>query len=156
MWKEITHAAFWIICGSLSVYMVVLQFLTYFNNADAPKIKFRTFNESPDDVYPDITLCFHGAPKHRIYKGSFLQQQYSLSKSEYNNILLGDSNTWGEVPNASKVANGNFENASLELKDLIIFYYAGLHDVISPLTRDQVMRRTYQTCLLYTSDAADE
>ena len=30
------------------------------------------------------------------------------------------------------------------LLDLLIYYYAGLHDVISPLTRDQLMRRTYQ------------
>ena len=144
MWKELTHAAFWIICGSLSVYMVVLQFLTYFDNADAPKITFRTFNESPDDVYPDITLCFIGAPNHRIYKGSYVQQQYSLNKSDYNKLLLGDSKTWEHVPNASSVANGNFENALIELKDLIIYYYAGLHDVISPLTRDQLMSRTYQ------------
>ena len=144
MGKKITHAAFWIICGLLSVYLVALQFLTYLENADAPKISFRKFNKSPDDVYPDITFCFRGIYGN-IYKESYIKQQYSLNKLNYNKLLSGDSKTWGKVPNASRVANGNFEKALVDLEDLLVFYQLGLHDVVSPLKSHQVMHRTYQT-----------
>ena len=59
MLKDVAHALFWLICGGLSIYATYRQFKRYFENADAPMISFKAFNESPeDDFYPDVTFCF--------------------------------------------------------------------------------------------------
>ena len=145
--KKIAHVVFWIICGSLSVYSVVLAFMQYFENADAPKISFRQFGESPkEDVYPDVTLCFNGIPNNKhIYDSSYLRNQHSLDKTEYQQLLTGDSSAWQEMPNASKlVGEIDFDNATTGLKKLIPYYHVILLGRTSWLTRDELIHKTYQ------------
>ena len=59
-------------------------------------------------------------------------------------MLSGDLAAWMQLSNASNVADIDFEMASLELKNLIIFYEMLLHDRISPLTADQLVQKSYQ------------
>ena len=119
---KIPKIVFWLTCGTLAGYLVVLQFLKYFENADTPKISFKTLNESPEgkDVYPDITFCFteYRSGDH-IYNCSYLQEHHSLSACQYQNLLLGESTAWSTIPNPGRVADVNFEEASMDLKELI-------------------------------------
>ena len=86
------------------------------------KISFKTLNESPEgeDVYPDITFCFteYRSGDH-IYNCSYLQEHHSLSACQYQNLLLGESTAWSTIPNPGRVADVNFEEASMDLKELI-------------------------------------
>ena len=143
--KPAVHAVFWIICGSLTAYTTILQFIKYFENADTPIISFKEFNQSPDDVYPDVTLCFDGSPLFKqLYDNFYLKKHHSISKSEYQNLLSGDVNAWRDVSNASRVADVDFDKVTPEMKDLIVHYYVGLADGISNLTGKQLMHKTYQ------------
>lgn len=146
--KRIASLVFWLICGGLSIYATYRQFKRYFENADAPMISFIPFNKSPtgDDVYPDVTFCFSEIPKGSgsLYDNAYLMQQHSLQKKEYQSLLIGDEGTWKTKSNESGVANINFENVTTKLEDVIIYYYVTLVEGASPLTRDQVMARTFQ------------
>ena len=113
--KPAVHAVFWIICGSLTAYTTILQFIKYFENADTPIISFKEFNQSPDDVYPDVTLCFDGSPLFKqLYDNFYLKKHHSISKSEYQNLLSGDLNAWRDVSNASRVADVDFDTVDDE------------------------------------------
>jgi len=122
MFNKIPKIVFWLTCVTLAGYLVVLQFLKYFENADTPKISFKTLNESPEgeDVYPDITFCFteYKSGDH-IYNCTYLQEHHSLSACQYQNLLLGESRAWSRIPNPGRVADVNFEEASMDLKELI-------------------------------------
>ena len=147
MMKKIAHIVFWMICGGLSIYATYRQFKRYFENADAPVISFTPFNESPgDDVYPDVTFCFSEIPKGSgsLYDNAYLAQQHSLTKKEYQSLLIGDEETWKTKPNESVVSNINFDNVTTTLEDVIVYYYVTLVEGASPLTRGQVMARTFQ------------
>ena len=121
MAKTIVHVAFWFICGSLTVYSAVRQFIRYNENADTPKISFKQFDQSPDDIYPDITLCFDGyRMKKHLYDNFYLQKYHSISKSDYQELLSGDAQAWKDATNGSAVAEIDFEKAALKLKDLVL------------------------------------
>ena len=126
--KRIWQAVFWIICGSISVYIVLRQFITYYENEDTPKISIKTFNELPTDVYPDITFCFVGAEdiqgktlKH-VYNESYLQQHYSLTKEQYYQLIQGNSKAWENISNPSRVSEIDFNKASIDLNKLILVH----------------------------------
>ena len=119
--KRMAHVTFWITCGVISAYITVQQFLAYFENADTPKISFRTFNKYPDgdDVYPDITFCFIGLP----YEESYLLEHHSFNKLQYKKLLSGDENAWKNIPNSSSVAKVNFDESSIGLERLVLHYW---------------------------------
>ena len=139
---------FWMICGGLAVWTTVLQFVRYFDNEDTPTIVFKKFNESPDDIYPDVTFCLSG--QHNIYERakSYLKENYSLNTFEYFNLLSANKEMWEKVPNASKLGDIEFEDTIPKMQDFIVYYYMTLHDRMSPLygkpLMDKVLRRTYQ------------
>lgn len=127
---KIAQAAFWTVCGTLSAYLVSLQFIRYSENADTPKIKFKRFNESPEgtDVYPDLSFCFLGATEipngtaadlKQIYKIGYLKK-HNLGLKEYHKSLQG------KVSNISRVLEVDFNKASMGLKDVILN-----HEVVS-------------------------
>ena len=82
--KKIFHAGFGLLCASLTLYVAVLAFIEYYNNADATNISFKTFNVSPIDEnpYPDITFCFNG-----LFITVFLYNNTKLGKNFYNEIF---------------------------------------------------------------------
>ena len=48
-------------CCLLAIYYSILQLERYSKNEDASVVSFRTFNERPEDGYPEITFCLeHG------------------------------------------------------------------------------------------------
>lgn len=146
MLKNVAHALFWMICGGLSIYATYRQFKRYFENADAPMISFTPFNEIPgDDVYPDVTFCFSEIPKGSgsLYDNPDLLK-HNLTKKIYQKLLTGDATTWSEKSNDTNIADINFDNITTQLEDVILYYYVTLLEGPSPLTRDQVMEKTFQ------------
>ena len=145
--KNVAHALFWVICGGFSIYTTYRQFKRYFENADAPMISFNPFNQFPeDDVYPDVTFCFSEIPKRSgsIYNNEYLMEQNNLNKKDYQNLLLGNEKTWNAKSNGTIVSNINFDNVTIQLEDLVIYYYVTLLEGASPITGDQVMEKTFQ------------
>ena len=112
----IAHIVFWIGCGCFAVYTTVLQFMRYYQNADTSTISFKKLHSTQDDVYPDITICFQGDPLLKnVYDNFYLQKHHSLNKETYQDLLNGKKKTWKKTPNASRVADVDFDEASLKL-----------------------------------------
>ena len=141
--KNIFHVGFGLLCGVLTLYVAVLAFIEYYHNADATNISFKTFNVPPvnENPYPDITFCFNG--RKYLYKKEFLKTKYSLSDNDYYELLSGNEIVWTKMANYSTFAEIDFDEASLGISDFMRFYYLGLHDGISNLTRNQVIHKTY-------------
>jgi hypothetical protein len=145
--KTIWQTVFWIICGFISVYIVVGQFLRYFKNEDTPKITFKTFNESPEDVYPDLTFCFLGAEDKQdksltnIYNDSYLQKHHSLTKQQYQNLLQGYKRDWKNIPNASRVSEVDFNKASIDLNELILVHTGLSHG--TPFSHNKTSKKEW-------------
>ena len=147
--KLIAHVAFWIGCGSFAAYTTVLQFVRYYRNADTPKISYIELHHSTkEDVYPDITICFEGLydpwkkKRGNVHNNPYLQKYYSLSKSQYNDLLIGNKKAWNEIPNATRVADINFDEASLTLDSTS--YRVCLPDGLSNITKDQLIQKSFQ------------
>ena len=93
--KTIAHALFWTICGIVSIYFVILQFIRYSENADTSVVAYVPFNQSPkEDVYPDITICFQENAQGSQFNDSYLKKYHSLKKRQYRLLLSGDPATW--------------------------------------------------------------
>ena len=158
--KLITHVAFWIGCGSFAAYTTFLQFLRYYRNADTPKISYiKLHHSTQEDVYPDITICFEGhydpmsghlnTRKRRgnVHNNDYLQKYHSLSKSQYNDLLIGNEKAWNEVPNATRVADINFDKASLTLDSMSYKMHLPVGDmhILRPnITKEQLIQKSFQ------------
>ena len=147
--KLIAHVAFWIGCGSFAAYTTVLQFVRYYRNADTPKISYIELHHSTkEDVYPDITICFEGLydpwkkKRGNVHNNPYLQKYYSLSKSQYNDLLIGNKKAWNEIPNATRVADINFDEASLTLDSTS--YRVCLPNGLSNITKEQLIQKSFQ------------
>ena len=149
--KFIVHVAFWIGCGIFAAYTTVLQFVRYYENEDTPKISFKKLHHSTkDDVYPDITICLNSpvlnnfkAPRGNVYNPIYLQKYHSLNKYQYNDLLIGDQKAWNEIPNATRVADVDFDGAALYKLDSI-FYKVVLPEGQSNITRKEMMKKSFQ------------
>ena len=151
--KFIAHVAFWIGCGSFAAYTTVLQFVRYYQNADTPKISYKMLHHSTqEDVYPDITICIDSPhnPKTEnrgnVYDNSYLKRYHSLSKIQYNDLMIGNEKAWNEIPNATRVADVNFDEASLTLDRM--FYFVLLPDgggmSEANITKRHLIKRSFQ------------
>ena len=49
--------AYQITCGMFAIYYAMIQAERYMKNEDTSQISFRTFNDRPNDNYPDVTFC---------------------------------------------------------------------------------------------------
>ena len=148
--KFIAHVAFWIGCGIFAAYTTVLQFVRYYENADTPKISFKKLHHSmEDDVYPDVTICFYSTVeadkiiRGKVYNDLYLQKNHALNKHQYNDLLIGNQKAWNEIPNATRVADVDFDEASL-YKINSMFYRVVLEEGQSNITRKEVMKKSFQ------------
>ena len=149
--KFIVHVAFWIGCGIFAAYTTTLQFVRYYENEDTPKISYKKLRHSTEeDVYPDITICFNSpvmnsfkAPRGNVYNPIYLQKYHSLNQYQYNDLLIGDPKAWNDVPNATRVADVDFDSAAFYKLDSI-FYHVALPEGPSNITRKEVMKKSFQ------------
>ena len=103
-------------CFSILMFEVYQEFKRYMNNYDSSSITFRKFNYSPNDKYPDITLCLvEFKSKKPILEESYLQK-YNVSVSHYWNIITGKINaTFYDIENLP-----DFSNVTINLDQWII------------------------------------
>ena len=60
---------FSVACFLLAAYMTFTQILRYFENSDASSVGYRKFNESPQDRYPEFTMCFTSIQYDKYHGG---------------------------------------------------------------------------------------
>lgn len=149
--KLITHVAFWIGCGSFAAYTTMLQFVRYYRNADTPKISYIDLHHSTqEDVYPDITICFGGKydpmNKNRgnVHNHLYLRKYHSLKVTQYNDLLIGNEKAWNEIPNATRVADINFGEASLTLDSMSYQVLLPNGGGLSNITKEQLIQKSFQ------------
>ena len=82
-----------VICFSALLYLTIEEVLRYAGNDDKSSIAYKRFNDSPEDKYPVITLCFYGryGRYSTIYKKQTIEK-IGMSVSKYRDVLIGNSN----------------------------------------------------------------
>ena len=116
------------ICIALAIFMSAMLVLKYLKNEDTPKISYKTFDESLEDVYPEITICFKQSRRSdTIYKEKYLKE-HNLDGPTYHGYLQGDNEFWKKqklVESSSKI---DFDLATFGLKKFVDHYNATYHD----------------------------
>ena len=108
--------------------MSVMLVLKYLKNEDTPKISYKTFDESPEDVYPEITICFKQSRRSdTIYKEKYLKE-HDLDSSTYHGYLQGDKKFWIKQKVVDSSEKIDFDRATFGLKKFINHYNATYHD----------------------------
>lgn len=91
------------ICFLLAAYMTVTQIVRYLENNDTSRVGYKTFNESPQDRYPDFTLCLAtsqtdiGIEQNPGLVYSYFDETefylepgiFGLSRADYGQLLKG-------------------------------------------------------------------
>ena len=77
------------VCTYLACYLTITQTARYFENKDASSIDFKPFNDSPDDTYPTVTICFQGA-EIRWYNEASIFESLEVTSPKYGQILKGE------------------------------------------------------------------
>ena len=73
--KQFLEVPFFLVCSSLTVYFVRLQFLSFISNEDVASISYRHFNKEGRDEYPEFTLCLGSRHFYRIYKKGYFEKE---------------------------------------------------------------------------------
>ena len=116
------------ICIALAILMSVMLVIKYLKNEDTPKISYKKFDESPEDVYPEITICFKQSRlSDTIYKEKYLKE-HDLDSSTYHGYLEGDKKFWKNQKVVDSSAKVDFDRATLGLKRFINHYNATYHE----------------------------
>ena len=104
------------ICFLLAGYMGLTQVLRYFDNEDASSINYKTFNETPLDIYPTFSICLHATdqyPLHHFLRNE-IKDKTGVSVGKFDQILKGIADEIDEesVPN---ILNMEYEQFNLDL-----------------------------------------
>ena len=78
------------LCFFLALYMTITQVDRYLQNNDASEISYRTFNQSPRDKYPTISICFKG---HKLYwyHDIPLFSNFGITSTQYDLLFKGET-----------------------------------------------------------------
>ena len=81
------------ICFLLAGYMGLTQVLRYFDNEDASSINYKTFNDSPLDIYPTFSICLHATDRYPLHHflRTEVQEKTGVSEVEFDQMLKGTS-----------------------------------------------------------------
>ena len=134
-------AGFHLICVYLACYLTITQVSRFFGNEDTSTIKFKQFNESPDDVYPAFTICFHGA-EIRWYNEAPIFDSFEVTSLKYGELLMGeevlkyeyDYNTrlYEKIPvDIRNGSNQGYEGFSLHISNVFTGLEYGTDDDIN-------------------------
>ena len=151
MTKALTRSIYYlfrVLCILFAGYMILMQVIRYFQNLDTPKISFKEFNESEDDRYPDITVCFHGYPyPSQMYRVGSLKKMGPLNAKEYQQLLGGNTNVWKENFDTANITEMDFDRAMIGGKDKDKFFipdYFLAYTNGSKAWRRDFVEKTYQ------------
>ena len=110
----VSHAkvVFKAFCLILTGYMGLTQVIRYFDNKDSSSIHYKTFNQSPKDVYPTFSVCLFTSDRFSLHYGmrKEIEEKTGLSVSEYDKLLRGED-----------IGNGSSSKIILKLQDHIFF-----------------------------------
>ena len=129
--------AYQITCGMFAIYYSLIQTERYLKNEDTSQISFRTFNNRPNDNYPDVTFCSDDG--HLKDAADEMQ----ISKTGFSKILKGESNLEYTAPKTfEKIVTSNSDDYFINLKDILFSYSFKNNLNVSSDSQFQV-RRTY-------------
>ena len=96
--------AYKLACVIAAMYYTILSTERYLRNEDKSVISFRSFNQRPEDRYPDLTFCVEGGHLNDAV------HEFVESEAEFGNILKGKLN-FDMITNSTfqKIANMNSE-----------------------------------------------
>jgi hypothetical protein len=121
--------AFDLVCAYLACYYTITQTTRFLENADTSSIETRSFNESPEDPYPSLTMCIVGA-ELRWFNDATIFERFEVNPTKYGELLKGNNvpkyeydyktrlyNTFPvDIRNGS---NQDFESFSLNISNVI-------------------------------------
>ena len=110
--KKIWRVAFTLGCFFATSYMANSQIMRWLENQDASTIEFKRFNLSPDDKYPDISICFTG---HNLnwYEDDSVFNTFGVTTAVYEQMLKGIEGFAYDYNSTSKL----FRKIRVENKD---------------------------------------
>ena len=68
--------------------MTNTQIMKWLENKDASAISFRRFNLSPEDLYPEISICFTGHEIH-WFNDDLIFRLFGVTTEVYEDLLKG-------------------------------------------------------------------
>ena len=134
---------FHILCISLLIYTSTLLVLRYLKNEDYSKLSYKKFNESPEDLYPEFTVCFNKGV-NKLYKNNYLKAHFSGNFVKYHNFLNGKLNRVKNNQYLANITNVDFDNATLGMNDLIPYYKATFSGNYTMTNSRKFFNKTYQ------------
>ena len=74
--------------------MGLTQVLRYLDNNDSSSIQYKTFNESPLDVYPTFSVCLFSMDRYSLhhFTRNEVEEKTGLTESEFDQLLKGRTN----------------------------------------------------------------
>ena len=101
-------------CFILAGYMGLTQVLRLLDNKDSSSIHYKTFNESPKDVYPTFSVCFFSTDRFSLHyvMRKEIEEKTGLSFSDYDRLLKGET---VENESSSKILAIKYDLFSVKL-----------------------------------------
>ena len=87
--KSVTVKIFYAVCFIVAIYMTVEQFIKYQRNNDSSSMEFKTFQNSEENKYPDISLCFLFEEQNMFNETKL---PYNTSSKDMAMIIQGEYN----------------------------------------------------------------
>ena len=79
-------------CFILAGYMALTQALRYLDNKDASSIHYKTFNETPLDIYPTFSICLTSTDSYPLnhFLKNEIENQTGISEYQFDHVLKGN------------------------------------------------------------------
>ena len=88
LFQSIAMVAFHLVCAYLAFHLTVTQTTRFVENSDTSTIDFKSFNESPMDKYPALSICFEGSELSWYNEGPIFES-FDVLSSKYGELLKG-------------------------------------------------------------------
>ena len=142
---NILRYSFKLLCVIALCPLVVMWIQRYLLNEDASTIEKRFYYDTVDDVVPVMSICF----QQRFYENFPEQFGNNVTGMNYQNFLLGN---YFE----KSFLNFDYERATTNITKYLLGYDVRFRNQTVALSINPNQNGFLNTCLLYTSDAADE
>ena len=121
--------AFELVCAYFACFYTLTQTTRFLENADTSSIDTKTFNESPEDPYPSLTMCIIGA-ELRWFNDATIFERFEVNPSKYGELLKGmevlkyeydyQTRLYKQLPvDIRNGSNQDFETFSLRISNVI-------------------------------------
>ena len=93
---------FCILCIVLALYMIVLEAERFVKNEDTTSIGFKSFDSSPGNMYPALTLCFF-SKLGEIFDEEYLLENFGIDGKTYMACSMGSCSNEKEFENITSI-----------------------------------------------------